>query len=47
VLLLCFIVGVASLTLLWLPPAGAFLIISLVAAVFAVISIIQFYVPKE
>ncbi len=47
VLLLCFIVGVASLTLLWLPPAGALLIISLVAAVFVVISIIQFYVPRE
>ncbi len=46
VLLLCFVVGTASLTLLWLPPAGSLLIISLVAAVFAVISIIQFYVPR-
>jgi UDP-GlcNAc:undecaprenyl-phosphate GlcNAc-1-phosphate transferase len=44
VLLLCFIVGTAGLTLLWLPPAGSLLVIALVAAVFAVISIIQFYI---
>ena len=47
VLLLCFIVGVTGLTLLWLPPAGSLLAIALVAAVFAVISIIQFYVVEN
>jgi len=47
VLLLCFIVGTASLTLLWLPPAGSILIFALVAAVFAVIAIVQFCVHTE
>lgn len=47
VLLLCFIVGTASVTLLWLPPAGSMLIIALIVAVFTVISIIQFYVSEN
>lgn len=46
VLLLCFIVGCAGVTLLWLPPIGTLLILGIVAAVFSVISIIQFYVTE-
>lgn len=43
VLLLCFIVGGSGLTLLWLPPAGALLELAIVAAIFTLISIIQFH----
>lgn len=46
VLLLCFIVGATGLMLIWLPPIGTFLAFALVTAVFAIISIIQFYVPE-
>lgn len=47
VLLLCFMVGAAALTLLWLPPAGSLLVIAQIAAVLAAISIIQFYVQER
>lgn len=44
--LLCVILGVSGLTLLWLPAAGFMLVLALVSSVFAVISIIQFYVVE-
>ncbi|HQC53462.1 MAG TPA: MraY family glycosyltransferase [Lentisphaeria bacterium] len=47
VLLLCFMVGAAALTLLWLPPAGSLLVIAQIAAVLAAISMIQFYVQER
>ena len=47
VLLLCFTVGAAALTLLWLPPAGSLLVIAQIAAVLAVISMLQFYVQER
>jgi len=47
VLLLCLAVACAGLSLLWLPPAGIALVALQTAAIFILISIIQFYVKKE
>lgn len=47
VLLLCLAVGCAGMTLLWLPPAGSIIILVQVLAIFALISIIQFYVKNK
>jgi len=47
VCLLCFIGGAGALTLLWLPPSGILLIMAQLAAMLAVISIIQFNRTKE
>ena len=46
VLLMCLILGIAGVTLLWLPLIGTFLVMGLVAALFGLISIIQFYVTE-
>ena len=46
VLLMCMILGIAGVTLLWLPLIGTFLVMGLVAALFGLISIIQFYVTE-
>ena len=46
VLLLCTILGIAGVTLIWLPLIGTFLVMGLVAALFGLISIIQFYVTE-
>ena len=47
VLLLCLAIACAGLSLLWLPPAGIALVALQTAAIFILISIIQFYVKKE
>ncbi len=46
VLLLCTILGIAGVTLIWLPLIGTLLVMGLVAALFRLISIIQFYVTE-
>lgn len=47
VCLLSFTVGCGAVALIWLPPAGAAVVLLQSALVFAIISIIQFYVPKK
>lgn len=47
VLLLCLAVGIASMTLLWLPLAGALLILAQFAVIFALILIIQLSAKTE
>jgi len=46
VLLLSLIIGILGLTLLWLPPAGVLLILAAVAALFAIVLIIQFKIAS-
>jgi UDP-GlcNAc:undecaprenyl-phosphate GlcNAc-1-phosphate transferase len=47
VCLLSFTVGCGAVALMWLPPAGVVVVLLQSALVFAIISIIQFYVPKK
>ncbi|MDX9981674.1 MAG: hypothetical protein RBU25_16765, partial [Lentisphaeria bacterium] len=47
VCLLSFTVGCGAVALLWLPPAGVAVVLLQSALVFAIVSIIQFYVPKK
>ncbi len=47
VCLLSFTVGCGAVALIWLPPVGAAVVLLQSALVFAIISIIQFYVPKK
>ena len=47
VCLLSFTVGCGAVALIWLPPAGAVVVLLQSALVFAIISIIQFHVPKK
>ena len=45
--LLAFITGAGALTLLWLPPFGAWLVLAQFAAMMAIILILQFHVDKN
>jgi UDP-GlcNAc:undecaprenyl-phosphate GlcNAc-1-phosphate transferase len=47
VCLLSFTVGCGAVALIWLPPAGVAVVLLQSLLVFAIISIIQFYVPKK
>ena len=47
VCLLSFTVGCGAVALIWLPPAGAAVVLLQSALVFVIISIIQFHVPKK
>jgi UDP-GlcNAc:undecaprenyl-phosphate GlcNAc-1-phosphate transferase len=47
VCLLSFTVGCGAVALMWLPPAGVAVVLLQSALVFAIITIIQFYVPKK
>lgn len=46
VCLLCFISGAGAITLLWLPPTGVCVIFAQTGAMLAVVSIIQFILPR-
>lgn len=47
VCLLSFTVGCGAVALLWLPPVGVAVVLLQSALLFAIVSIIQFYVPKK
>ena len=47
VCLLSFTVGCGAVALIWLPPAGTAVVLLQSALVFAIISIIQFHVPRK